>query len=392
MSRIRVLQIVAGLDIGHTFGGAERSGLELARALDRDQFEVSVCSFWRCDTPAEKVWQTELESEGIAVFYATPSGARRNSVDFFSGANRIVSYCRDHAFDIIHAHHEGGALAALLARSRGTTTAAMRTGHLPLGNEWGKGVVNWMLRAIMSHIVFPLHLDAEVSISQERRDMLDRRWVAQRFHRHASLIHNARSLTVSKVETRAQRPAVIGCVARLSAEKGVDRLLDAMQCVLARRDDVELMIVGDGPLRVSLQTLAINLGIQEKVRFLGQRDDVPAMLKHMSLFVLPSLYEGVSTALLEAIAAGVPVVASDVAGNRAIIEHGRSGWLASTAKAETFADVIIAALSDPTEGALRAEAAQRVLSSYSIEAAAQSYAALYKQLVAQRRVQLPIVN
>lgn len=384
MNRINVLQIVAGLDVGNTFGGAERSGLELALALDSAQFAVTVCSFWQCGTAVERAWQEKLERAGIPLFFATPLAAQRNSMDFFAGAKHIVNWCRDHPIDIIHAHHEGGALTALWAKASAGARVALRTTHVPLGNEWGTGVVNGMLRASMSHVVFPLFLDAEVSISQERCDMLNQRWMARWLRRHADLIHNALPLVAQAVQPRLQQPPVIGCVARLSAEKGVDRLLNAMPAVLAARPDAKLLIAGDGPLRTDLQALARRLGIHERVHFFGQCDDVPALLKQMSVFVLPSLYEGVSTALLEAIAAGVPAVASDIAGNRAIINDGRAGWLVDAAQPAIFANAIIAALANPIEAAQRAATAQQVLAEYTPEVSIQTHTALYNRLIVRR--------
>ena len=121
----------------------------------------------------------------------------------------------------------------------------------------------------------------------------------------------------------ARDPRRCVCVGRLSWEKGVDRLLDA----IARVPELALDIVGDGPLRAALERRAAELGLAARVRFLGWQDDPAPFLSAAGLAVSPSRSEGLSLSVLEALEAGVPVLATDIPGNREALADGRYGRL-----------------------------------------------------------------
>jgi len=123
---------------------------------------------------------------------------------------------------------------------------------------------------------------------------------------------------------------VVGSVGRLAEVKGYDRLLRAFTAIaagLAQSDLPVLLLVGDGPERAVLEALAAQLAIADRVVFAGYRDDARALLCAMDLFVLPSRSEGLSVALLEAMAEGVPVLVTDVGESRCVIDDGRCGEL-----------------------------------------------------------------
>jgi glycosyltransferase involved in cell wall biosynthesis len=130
-----------------------------------------------------------------------------------------------------------------------------------------------------------------------------------------------------------QQGAKIVCVSRLSYEKGIDLLLQAWSVMRRQIDDrgirevPTLTIVGDGPLRTKLAELAAELGIADTVEFLGRRDDIPDLLRDAGGFVLPSRFEGMPNALLEAMACGLPSVATRVSGSEEIIVDGENGLL-----------------------------------------------------------------
>jgi glycosyltransferase involved in cell wall biosynthesis len=173
-------------------------------------------------------------------------------------------------------------------------------------------------------------------------------------------------------------------VGRLAQEKGVDRILE-LWTALARVGAV-LVIVGDGPQRDSLERQAATLGLLGSVRFLGRQTDVRPFYEMADLFVLPSRTEGVSNALLEAMAAGLPVVASDVGGNRDIVEHGRSGLLLDLDDTAAWMRGIADLLDDPRLRDRLGTAARRRAASFSIGEVAERYLDLYETLLpADRR-------
>ena len=120
---------------------------------------------------------------------------------------------------------------------------------------------------------------------------------------------------------------VIGTVGRLDPIKDQATLVAAFSRLVARHDSLRLLLVGDGPCRRSLEEQVARLELDDRVTFLGRRDDVSELLRAMDVFVLPSLAEGASNTILEAMATGVPVVATRVGGNPELIEEGETGFL-----------------------------------------------------------------
>jgi glycosyltransferase involved in cell wall biosynthesis len=167
---------------------------------------------------------------------------------------------------------------------------------------------------------------------------------------------------------------VLGTVARLVPGKRLDVLLAAA----ARLPDVSVVIVGDGPASEPLRSLADELGIGARVHVLGWRDDAREITAALDVFVLPSEAEGVPMTILEAMRAGVPVVASDVGSVRDAIDDGETGVLVPVGDAGALADAIAALLADDERRArLVASARERVRSSFSSASAARWFESVY---------------
>lgn len=120
---------------------------------------------------------------------------------------------------------------------------------------------------------------------------------------------------------------IIGTVGRLVPIKNQKMLIKAFASIAEQYPDTRLLMVGDGPLREELATLAATLNVSSRVTFAGRRNDVPKQLQAMDLFVLPSLSEGMSNTLLEAMSTGIPVIATNVGGNPEVITNRISGML-----------------------------------------------------------------
>jgi glycosyltransferase involved in cell wall biosynthesis len=139
-----------------------------------------------------------------------------------------------------------------------------------------------------------------------------------------------------------------------------------------------LLIVGEGPARADLVTLSRSLRLEDKVHFTGPLEDVPAALCALDLFVLPSLNEGISNTILEAMATGLPVLATAVGGNSELVEDGVTGRLFAPGDAEALAGLMTRYLSDPGQGVALGKAARvRVLERFSLGSMVDRYADLY---------------
>jgi len=174
---------------------------------------------------------------------------------------------------------------------------------------------------------------------------------------------------------------LLGTVAALTPQKGVEHLIRAAAAVHRERPEVRLAIAGDGPLWPQLRRLADSLGAREAVHFLGRRDDVPQFLAALDLFVLPSLWEGLPYALLEAGAAGRPVIASAIPGIEDVIEHGRTGLLVPPADHLELTLALFRALDDPGLPALAQALRELVTREYSLERMVAGHVRVYEGLV-----------
>ena len=188
--------------------------------------------------------------------------------------------------------------------------------------------------------------------------------------------------SVRDIRAQLQTPpaaTVIGTVARLHPSKGHEDLLRAFALVRKRYPDAVLWIIGDGERRAALEKETRRLGISDQVRMPGSRNDISDILPAIDLFALPSHWEGMPNALMEAMAAGRPVVASNIDGIRELVVHGETGWLTPPGASDSLAQTMIEALADP-EGAAQVgqRAKARMQKEFSIERMADAYEQLYR--------------
>ncbi len=175
---------------------------------------------------------------------------------------------------------------------------------------------------------------------------------------------------------------VVIVVAKLTEQKGHSVLLRAIAPLLESMPGLHLLIVGDGPRGDDLRAQAAGLPGGDRVRFLGVRSDTRELLGASDLFVLPSLWEGLPMALLEAMAAGLPVVATAVSGTRDVVDDGVSGALVPPGEAEPLRSAIERLVADRRAATeMGQEGRRRVLQEYGGSRLAERHAALYRAAV-----------
>lgn len=181
-------------------------------------------------------------------------------------------------------------------------------------------------------------------------------------------------------------PAVIGTVGRLEVQKAHDVLLRAFAALRAAGTKTLLILVGDGREREPLQALAASLGVGDSVRFLGTRRDLPLLYAAMDVFALPSRWEGTPLALIGAMAASVPVVATPVGGVPTVVEDGATGRLVPVDDVEALSAALAGALQDQSASRGLAERGRaRALEKCSVEAMVRGLEALYLELAERKR-------
>lgn len=192
--------------------------------------------------------------------------------------------------------------------------------------------------------------------------------------------------TTTSESTEFDGEPVVGTVGSLTPVKGQSSLIKAVPSILERFPDTEVVLVGDGPLRSQLESLARSLGVKERVRFMGTRQDIVNILSQFDVFIFPSrpteserVAETLGIAVLEAMAMELPVIASDTGGVSEVIQHGKSGLLISPGDSDAIAESVKTVLSDQSIGDKLARAGrERVLSRFSIEKTVEAYEAVYR--------------
>jgi glycosyltransferase involved in cell wall biosynthesis len=175
---------------------------------------------------------------------------------------------------------------------------------------------------------------------------------------------------------------LIGTIGRLWPQKRMKDLIWAADLLKVIRDDVHLLIIGDGPQRENLERYRRLVRIEDKVHFLGHRADVPRILPHFDLLWLASGYEGLPNVVMEALVTGVPVVATDIPGNRELITPDEQGYLVGVGDRAGFARHAQWILEDPAlRERLGSAGRRRMLDEYSVARMVERHAALYRELL-----------
>ena len=349
---IRVVHLTHGLG----YGGLEKLLVEFARHTDRERFELKFVSFSGRGALAD-----DIESLGWPVITLDqPEGLRPGAVW------QLAALLRTWQANILHTHDPKtliyGAPAARLAR-------VPHTVHTCHGN-----ILVPASRAARAFQMAFYFAGTMVCVSDGTvRQMVE---IGINPRRIQIILNGIDTALFSFAGPRPGESAVT--VARLSPEKDIGSLLRAVAIIRETCPSFRLEIAGDGVCMADLQAAVRNLGLENQVRFLGQVRDVRAVLERASLFILPSLTEGVSLTLLEAMACGLPVVATRVGGTPEVVADGETGLLVPPGSPVELAQAILKLLQEPERGRqMGVKARQRIEDIFDIRRMVAKYEALY---------------
>ncbi len=352
---------VTRLKVAFWAGSFERAGtqqflLELLRRIDRSRFEPVVLSTLRVGELLP-----EIEALGIDV-HEFGTGASLTSPATMRQVAAAASFLRRERIDILSCMLGLVTLIGpFVGRMAGVPVVVNNQRNL---SYWlAGGAKEAVYRFVNRHLVDAVMVNSSAAASE-----LETRFGTppEKIVRLApgvdlSRFDGAVSSDGLRGELGLGASRVVGIVAKLSPVKGHDRFLRAAARIRERRDDVVFLVVGDGPLRSDLESLTAELGIAEAVRFVGVRQDIPEVLGLMDVFVLSSLSEGSPNVILEAMAAGVPVVASNVGGVPDMVRDGETGRLVEPGDPGALADAVLDILSDELRAGMMGRLAQSVV-------------------------------
>ncbi len=356
---------VCHLSLGLATGGLERLLVDFAKFHDRAEFEMSFAALHELGRPAE-----DISAAGCAVHSLELRG--RGRWQCMAGLTRL--FC-DQGYDVVHTHnafpHLYGTAAARWAR----VPVVVHTRH---GQRFGHGCwANAQFRLASRWV------DRVVAVSEDARRLC---CAADRIPPHkVARIWNGIDLDRFAYQGPASGPYAI-CVARLSAEKDFGTLIRAAGLAAREIAGFRLQIVGGGGERERLEALVRELHLEQTVQLLGERSDIPALLAKAGLFVTSSLTEGVSLTLLEAMAVGLPVLATAVGGNPEVVADGVTGRLVPPGDPHALAAALIRMWSErdswPAQGR---QGRARVAEHFEARRMVRDYESLYAELSANRQ-------
>ncbi len=338
-------------------GGPHRQIMRQAERLPADRFRVSLVTFLRPGEGHELV--KEATARGLDIT-GLPVGGPFD----LSPVGPLCELIRGRDIEVVCVHDAKSTfLGSLAARRCGVPLIA-----------WARGWTGESLRVRLYdaiHLRMMRRAEVVIAVSQALRETVVRAGVRPE---RAVVVRNAFSSATAEPDGRLRRqlglaeevPLVLS-VGRLSPEKGHRYLLAAAELLRQQGRRFALVLVGEGRERARLERQRERLGLRDCVHLLGFRTDVAQLLGEAAVFVLPSLSEGLPNAVLEAFAAGTPVVASAVGGLPEVVEEGETGYLIPPRDPRALADRIAACLQDPGRARGMGEAGQLSLSRYTSE-------------------------
>jgi len=365
----RILHLITQLPTG----GAEHLLASIVRHLDADRYESVVCCIQERGALAAMI-----EAGGVPVICLDRRG-KRFSIGTVLALARLM---REQRIDLVHCHLYHANLYGRLAARLAGIPAIATVHNTYVRRKWHRSLLNrWLGRG--RGLVIAVSAEARSDVIEHDRLGPGR----------VLLLPNG--IDLSRVDTPLSQAAakqrlgyatddfLIGCIGRLEEQKGHANIIRALGLMLQTAPEdlqrrLRLLIVGGGRLRGELERVAAAAG----VRFAGSRSDVAEILRSLDLYVMPSLWEGLSLAMLEAMAAGLPVIISDVGGAAEVLGDGEFGIRVPPGDVAALARAVMALVQDEAERRrLGAAAQRRVREHYDLRERVARLEAVYETLL-----------
>jgi sugar transferase (PEP-CTERM/EpsH1 system associated) len=350
---------VCHVSVGLCTGGLERLLVDFARFHDRDRFEMEFIALQALGRPAQEIRDLGCHVNSLDAATLRPLGRIR----------KLAKFLHSIRADVVHTHNSY--LYGTLAAKWAGVPVVVHTRH---GQRFGQSRSSRFQFAMASKLI-----DRVIAVSDDAAELC-------RVEDGIPARKVARVWNGIDTERFAYRGPVSNpwaiAVARLSPEKDFPTLLRAVPAIVARVPDFRLRIVGDGPERGRLLAMIGELGLVDSVELVGERSDIPELLAQAGFFVTSSLSEGISLTLLEAMAVGLPIIATRVGGNPEIVRDGFTGRLVPAGNPEALAFAISQFCQHRNRWPDMGRAGRdRVLEHFDIRSMMRSYEAIYEELV-----------
>lgn len=339
LKKINVLWLVDHLGYDGAMHGAGKYYLNTIPVFDKGKFNITLCILRGKDNLTKY-----FEDQGIKIYHL--ERGKFDPMTLFD----LIQLVKKEGINLIHAHGYGsanfGRLAGILQKIPTIIHAHDEDSYYP----WYQGLIDFF---------FSSFTDRAIAVSESvRKSCIEKRKIPGD---HVFTLYNAIPLkgfkipTLEEIQKEKRRLGidlnfqVVGTIAKLREEKGIKYLLESVPKVLSELPDTIFVIVGEGPLRRELETSSRQLKIDQNVIFTGFHDDIPKILSIFDIKVLPSVTEGFGLVLVEAMAMGKPIVATNVGGIKEILKDGETGLLVPAKDPEALAEKILYLLKNKNE-------------------------------------------
>lgn len=325
-NRIRILQVVQSLD----FGGLERVVINIVSNLDPSRFQCEVLCLRHAGRFAK-----ELQGAGHVV-RCFDLGRGKS----FSAPRKLASFIHEGGYDIVHSHDTSPLLYTSLAKLFNSHFKHIYTEH--------SGIYSCKPRHRFMTWLALFSVDHTVMVSKNLFSFYKQRFLVTT--PEMSVIYNGLDFPAIPDDAREsvcnelgvpENAVIVGTAVRFYPQKGIRYLVEAIPTVLKAHPETRFLLVGEGVERHMLEQMAEAAGIKDCVIFTGFRRDIARLIGAMDIYVLPSLWEGLPLALIEALMAKKAVIATDVGGNTEMIEDGQTGFIVPSQRSDQLAERLI---------------------------------------------------
>jgi glycosyltransferase involved in cell wall biosynthesis len=363
----KILFLITGLD----HAGAEMQVIELARGLTVKGWTTQIISMLKPTIDVDK-----LSREGIQI----------HTLDMNKGAPdpraiwKLKRMIKDFKPDIVHSHMIHANLLARITRVFTRMPVLISTAHNT--NEGGKiRMLMYRLTDSLCNLMTNVSQDAVDSFIQKGASTKKKIIFVPNGINLKRFKKNPDSYDSLRQELGLEDKFIWLAVGRLCEVKDYPTLLQSFKQVVRHNSNCQLLIVGDGEDRSALEMLSKSLEVDSNVKFLGIREDIPRIMNAADAYVMSSLWEGMPMVLLEASACELPMVATDVGGNREVVKEGISGYLARSSDSDHLAGKMVSLMSLPTDDreVMGRKGREYVMQHYEMDAIIAKWESLYDQ-------------
>jgi glycosyltransferase involved in cell wall biosynthesis len=302
-------------------GGAENHIFQITSHLDRKKFNPFICVFRN-----EGAYHSQFKDLNIPIIefkfkkYLFP-------IYLF----KFIIFLKKNRIDLIHIHLGGTFLFAMAGACLAGIKKRIITWHNIYKSTFLKHPYSWFSLNFANLLATII-----IAVSDEVKKVNQKKYHVK--NSKVITVHNGISFPILKPKKINSGKINIGIIGNLIEQKGHRYLIEAIKVIIDSNKNVHLMIIGDGLLKEDIKSFII--GYEQHISLLGNRTDIPHLLKQIDIIVMPSLYEGFSIVLLESMASGKPIIATRVGGNAEAIEHKKSGYLIKSKSSKEIIDAL----------------------------------------------------